>query len=222
MFLKLLFAAVLNIPGVLFLLYATFDPFLARQVPSRPATVTYLKASHSIKHNTTCHVGYSYVLAGKRLIADESVNGELYRSLHVGQTIQVCAIRIGALHYVEMQNGNSSSDLVSLGMLGLAWNGVLLLFVFVWIILPRHLIRRGEPVWGQITGKRVENRNSASYRIQYKFQTPDGETRDSLMYVARRFYDQAVVGAEVVVLYDLKRDGSFQSLIYGFCDYIAG
>jgi hypothetical protein len=184
-----------------------------------PATVTYLKISHGIKHNTTYHVGYEYVLAGKALAADESVTDALYHSLHVGQAVPVRAVRLGPLHYVEMDNG----DVRLFVVLGLAWNILFLLFLFAWVTLPRRLIRSGKPAWGQITGKRAENgSNVTSYCVEYRFQTPNRATRDWRMYVSRRFYDQAVVGADVVVLYDLKRDGSVQSLIYDFCDYIAG
>ena len=68
----------------------------------------------------------------------------------------------------------------------------------------------------------MQGRNTTSYCIQYKFQTPDGETRNRSMNIGRRYYNEAVVGADIVVLYELKRDGSFQSLICDFSDYVAG
>ena len=218
---KLIFAILLDLPGIAFLVYAAVDPFFIRYTQPRPATIVYLRISHGRKHNTSYHVGYSYVFDGLQRTADENVNGSLYYSLRVGQSVEVCASRFGPFHYVEMKNGNSVSDRLGFVALGFAWNVIFLLYLFV-LFEPRRLARVGTPTVGRITEKNISGRNSTSYCLKYTFRTAKGWKQEWPDYVPRKVYARANVGDEVVVVYVLKSDGSCRSDIYDFSDFEAG
>lgn len=219
---KLIFAILFDLPGIAFLLYAAIDPFFVRYSQPRPATIVYLRISHDSKHRTFYHAGYSYVLDGVQRTADENIDYGQYHSLRVGQTIEVCAARFGPFHYVEMKNGGAGFGPLGAAALGLIWNIIFFLYLFVLVLQPRRLARMGTPTVGRITSKHISGRNSTSYCLKYTFRTAKGWKQEWPDYVPRKVYQRVSVGDEVVVVYEVKINGACRSDIYDFSDYEAG
>lgn len=219
---KLIFAILLDLPGIAFLVYAAVDPLFIRYAQPRPATIVYLRISHNTKHNTFYHVGYSYVFDGLERAADENADYRLYHSLRLGQNVEVCAARFGPFHFVQMKSGGTGFGPLGAAALGLIWNIIFFLYLLVLVFEPRRLARTGTPTIGRITSKHISGRNSTSYCLKYTFRTAKGWKQEWPDYVPRKVYARANVGDEVIVVYVVKSDGGCRSDIYDFSDFEAG
>lgn len=216
----LILTVLVDLPGIALLLYAAIDPFFIRYTQPRPATIVDLRIERGHRDRYYC-VEYSYVFDGQQRFQNEYVNYKLYHSLEQGQTVEVCAARIGPFHYAEMRNGGSVFWRLGFAAFGLAWNGAFF-YLLAPILEPRRLARMGTPTVGRIRSKRIIKGTSASYCLKYTFRTADGWKLEELDYVRREVYEQVSGGDDVIVVYEVKSNGTFRSDIYDFSDFAAG
>jgi len=216
----LILAILVDVPGIALLLYAAIDPFFIRYTQPRPATIVDLRLERGHRGSTFYCVEYSYVFDGRQQIQNEYVHYKLYHSLEQGQTVQVCAARIGPFHYAEMRNGGSVFSRLGFAVFGLAWNGGFF-YLLAPILEPRRLARMGMPTIGRIRSKRIIGGTSTSYCLKYTFRTADGWKMENPDYVPRKVYERASAGHEVVVVYEVSKKGVCRSDIYDFSDFEA-
>ncbi len=217
----LVFGMLIDLPGIAFLLYAAIDPFFIRYTQPRPATIVDLRIVRGHRRRSYC-VEYSYVFDGQQRFENEDVNYKLYHSLEQGQTVEVCATRFGPFYYAEMKNGGTVVGRLGFAAMGFAWNVIFFLYLLAPILQPRRLARMGTPTIGRVRSKHIIQRTSTSYCLKYTFRIADGWKMENPDYVPRKVYERVSAGDEVVVVYEVSKNGVCRSDIYDFSDFAAG
>jgi hypothetical protein len=212
--------------GVLFLV--VFEPVFLILTPGIPATVIALTPHTSRKGGTTYRVTYRYSPADAPavgLTGEEQISWAEFHGLHSGSQIHVHTAAVGSHRYTRLSR--SFSDYIRhrypMWFWALFWNAIMSVFLYVaWVapIRSRNLVRFGEPVGGQITGKNTIRGKSTTYRLNYEF-IPLGDhqpRKGSIAVNTQRLFDQATEGQNVTVLYDPNRPG--RNVAYEFGDYV--
>jgi hypothetical protein len=81
----------------------------------------------------------------------------------------------------------------------------------------RHLLRRGVPTAGTITGRQAVGGKQRRYFLMFCFHTSSGKRIQQKMRVSHYFYEIAQDGEQVTVIY--KNDKPGQCLVYDYCEY---
>jgi hypothetical protein len=221
-FTTVFFVAIFFAVTLLLVTWCTVEPILYYHSPIVRATVTKLNISATRK-NTYYNVYYRYPSGSAQLDDHSAVTHDLYSALHVGDPIMVHAMTIGSWHFTEPDapSGNFLLGLLIIGFIAIVWIGLTALIARAGWFRPRQLIRDGEPLIGQIVDKKMVMAGRRPARqLTYEYQAPGQQPMAGRMIVRSDEYAAAVLGAQVVVIYDPGRPS--RSIIYDYADFAAG
>jgi hypothetical protein len=212
--------------GALFLI--VFEPLFLILTPNIPATVVALTPHTSRKSGTTYRATYRFSPAdapGVSITGEEEISDAEFRALHLGSPIHVHTGAVASHRYTCLSRtfGGHVCHRYPIWLCALFWNSIISVFLYIAWVVPirnRNLVRFGDPVGGQITGKSVIRGKSTTYRLDYEF-TPIGDhqpRKGSIAVAAKAIFDQAIEGQNVTVLYNPSRPG--RNVAYEFSDYV--
>jgi hypothetical protein len=212
--------------GALFLV--VFEPLFLILTPDTLATVIALTPHTSRKGGTTYRVTYRYSpvdAPGVSLTGDDQISWAEFVGLRSDSQIYVHTAGVGCHRYTCLSRtfGGYVRYRYPMWFWALFWNGIVSIFLYTAWVVPTHnrnLVRFGDPVAGQITGKNIMRGKSTTYRLKYEF-TPIGDhhaRKGSTTVATKPQFDQATEGQNVTILYDPNRPG--RNVAYEFGDYV--
>ncbi len=193
---------------------------LALYGQQRQATVTRRQYVQSQKGGDSCQIDYVYSDEGGRHNDSGAMDASAYRLFPRDSKIPIRSIRILGRSQSELAYGSCGASIWGLAFAALLWNGIMFIFFYAACLSPlrqRRLLRDGQAVMGQITGKKVRKGKSTGYELTYIYPRPDGYAQTRKMEVRKGDYDLANAGDEVLVFYNPSRPK--RSVLYEYCQY---
>jgi hypothetical protein len=177
--------------------------------------------------NTTYHITYSYKIAGETNTGRRNVEYVSdFDRLAVNDPIPVHVARIFGHYFDEVLLEGEHEAKPMLDQLLLAFvpnvllTGSLFGIVFVQYWLQKRLCRRGTPVPGRITDKKIHrSKSSTSYELHYEFAHPRLGISKSHSSVAFSQWEKASEGEFVTVLCNPRR-WAHASVIYEYGNFM--
>ena len=186
----------------------------------RDATVTHREDVRSKQEGDSCQIDYVYSDEGGRHAESCSLDSRAYGAYAPGTKLPIRSIRILGRSQSVLANASAGDLIWGVALPALFWNGIMFAFFYAMCLSPlrqRRLLRDGQAVMGQITGKKVRKGKSTGYELTYIYPRPDGYAQTRTMEVRKGDYDLANAGDEVLVFYNPSRPK--RSVIYEYCQY---
>jgi hypothetical protein len=219
-FINRVWAVVVFVAAAPILYVCVGEPMFLRFGSVIPAIVTGHSAEKDGRGRVFFHVEYSYTFGGSVQDRSEEVNLPTFNSMSVGRAIELRGVAMGPVRIVLLPGKFYFGDHF-FWYLGMLLDGALILGWWWTCVVPRRLIRIGEPVIGKIIGKKnVQDSRSVSYLVQYSYEDREGQTFKREIDVGMVIYEAATEGDEVVVLYDPKK--STRAIVYDYSNFMAG
>ena len=158
-----------------------------------------------VKGHRQWSVSYFWSREGRRHEESHSYGAE--PSLTPGATFPVKAFVLAGIAYATPVDEHNPLGVLCLLCFAVFWNLIIGTAHYQLWVVPRQLrrlVREGQPVVGEVIGKKIRTGRRGSASLRYRFESLGAPVEDWMLIRPEEF-DAVAIGAKVTVLFDPDR-----------------